>query len=170
MPENSSESSPPAHGLHQPPFTAQWAGLGARAIAYLIDILPITLVMVAIFYLFFGFDQTAQQYFNSRDDINARIHFLQQRNQIRDLSFLLYIIYGTFTEGSAMQGTLGKRLMGLRVTDNNGNPLSMGRACGRNAAKLISYIPLGLGFIWAIGSKRKRAWHDMIAKTLVIKP
>ena len=73
-------------------------------------------------------------------------------------------------EGSAMQGTVGKRLLGLRVTDDNGKRLSMGRSFGRNFAKIISYIPIGLGFIWSLWSKRKRGWHDMIAKTLVIKP
>lgn len=145
------------------------AGLGARALAYFIDIVPITLVIVVVFYIFLGFDETTQQYFNARDDINARIAFLAQRNQIRDLSFLIYIVYGAILEGSAMQATFGKQLMGLRVTDNSGNRLTRGRALGRNAAKLISYIPLGLGLIWAIWAKRNRTWHDMLAKTLVVK-
>jgi uncharacterized RDD family membrane protein YckC len=81
----------------------------------------------------------------------------------------VYIVYCTLTEGSAMQATVGKRLLGLRVTDDNGGQLTMARSFGRNIAKIISYLPLGLGFIWAIWSKRKRGWHDMIAKTLVIK-
>ncbi len=150
-------------------FTAQWAGFGVRLLAYLIDILPITLATGAVFYFFLGFDDTVQRYFNERDDINARIEFLTQRNQIRDLSFMIYIVYCALTECSAMQATIGKRLLGLRVTDNNGNGLSIGRSFGRNFAKIVSYIPLGLGFIWVIWSKRKRSWHDMIAKTLVIK-
>ncbi|MBT9311010.1 RDD family protein [Leptothoe kymatousa] len=147
----------------------QTAGLGARLLAYLIDILPIILVTSAVFYLFLGFDETIQQYLNARDDINTRIAFLRQRNQIRDFSFLVYIVYCGFLEGSAMQGTIGKRLLGLRVTDKNGRPLTRGRSFGRNVAKLISYIPLGLGFLWAIWSKHNRTWHDMLAKTLVVK-
>lgn len=147
----------------------QTAGLGARLLAYLIDILPIILVTSAGFYLFLGFDETIQQYLNARDDINTRIAFLRQRNQIRDFSFLVYIVYCGFLEGSAMQGTIGKRLLGLRVTDKNGRPLTRGRSFGRNVAKLISYIPLGLGFLWAIWSKHNRTWHDMLAKTLVVK-
>ncbi|MGM0490689.1 MAG: RDD family protein [Planctomycetota bacterium] len=150
-------------------FTAQWAGFGARLLAYMIDILSITLATGAVFYFFLGFDETVQRYFSERGDINARIEFLTQRNQIRDLSFIIYIVYCALTECSAMQATIGKRLFGLRVTDNNGNGLSIGRSFGRNFAKIVSCIPLGLGFIWAIWSKRKRSWHDMIAKTLVIK-
>ncbi|MGH7137906.1 MAG: RDD family protein [Pirellulales bacterium] len=114
-------------------------------------------------------DAASRRYSTARGDISARIDFLTQRNQIRDLSFVVYIVYCALTEGSAMQATVGKRLLGLRVTDDNGRQLTMARSFGRNFAKIISYLPLGLGFIWAIWSKRKRGWHDMIAKTLVIK-
>ena len=138
-------------------------------LAYHVDVLPITFVTAAVFYLFYGFDDTFNRYLAARNDIDARIAFLSQRNQIRDLSFLIYIIYCAFTECSPMQGTLGKRLFGLRVTDNNGKSLTIGRSLGRNVAKIISLIPLALGFFWAIWSDRKRAWHDMIAKTLVVK-
>lgn len=150
-------------------FTAQWAGFRIRLLAYLIDALPITFATAAFFYLFLGFDETFRRYSAARGDIEARIAFLTQRNQIRDLSFVVYIIYCALTEGSAMQATVGKRLLGLRVTDDNGGQVTMARSFGRNFAKIISYLPLALGFIWVIWSKRKRGWHDMIAKTLVVK-
>lgn len=149
MTENPYQPPSDAETLNDTSFTAQWAGVGARFLAYLIDILPITFAIFAI---------------------NAQFDFLSQRGQIRDLSFIVYILYCVFTEGSAMQGTIGKRMLGLRVTDNSGRQLTIRRALGRNLAKIISYIPLGLGFIWAIWSNRKRGWHDMIANTLVIKP
>ena len=150
-------------------FTTQSAGFGVRLLAYLIDVLPIILATSAVFYFFLGFDETFQRYSNARGDIEARAAFLKQRNQIRDLSFIVYIVYCAFTECSAMQGTFGKRLLGLRVTDKDGRRLTIGRSFGRNLAKIVCYIPLGLGFIWAIWSDRKRGWHDMIAKTLVVK-
>lgn len=169
MSENPYQTPSKANTHNSEGFNAPWAGFGARLLAYLIDVLPITLAIAAFYYLFLGFDETFQRYSTARGDINARIEFLAQRNQIRDLSFLVYIIYCALLEGSAMQGTFGKRLLGLRVTDYNGERLSLARSFGRNFAKIISYIPLGLGFIWALWSKKKRGWHDMIAKTLVIK-
>ena len=74
-------------------FNAQWAGFGARLLAYLIDVVPITSAVAAVFYLFLGFDETFQQYSSARGDLDARIEFLAQRNQIRDVSFLAYIVY-----------------------------------------------------------------------------
>ncbi|MEZ6041360.1 MAG: RDD family protein [Planctomycetaceae bacterium] len=150
-------------------FTRPLAGFGARLLAYLIDVVPITLAVASIFYFFLGFDEAVRQYVAARDDIDNRIDFLARRNQIRDFSFVVYIIYCGLLEGSAMQGTLGKRLVGVRVTDENGDRLSIARSFGRNFTKIVSYLPLGLGFIWAIWSRRKQGWHDMIARTLVIK-
>jgi uncharacterized RDD family membrane protein YckC len=148
----------------------QCAGFGLRLAAYLMDVIPIILLIGAVFYLFFGFDETLQRY-SSRapDDIDARIEFLVQRNQIRDLSFLAYIVYCAILEGSPLRGTIGKRLLGLRVTDNRGQYLTVGRSFARNFAKIVSYLPCGLGFLWALWSKQKRAWHDMLARTLVVK-
>jgi uncharacterized RDD family membrane protein YckC len=145
------------------------AGFGARLLAYVIDVLPITLATAGFFYAFLGFDQTLHRHWAERSDIDARIDYLRQRNQIRDLSFLIYVLYCAVAEGSAMQGTVGKRLLGLRAADDQGKPLTIARSFGRNCAKIISYVPLGLGFLWALWSKRRRAWHDMIAKTLVLK-
>jgi uncharacterized RDD family membrane protein YckC len=68
-----------------------------------------------------------------------------------------------------MQATIGKRILGLRVLDARGIRMTIGRALGRNHAKIISYIPPGLGFLWALWSKRRQGWHDLIAKTIVVR-
>jgi uncharacterized RDD family membrane protein YckC len=39
----------------------------------------------------------------------------------------------------------------------------------RSLASLFSLIALGLGFFWAGWSREKRAWHDLIAGTLVVQ-
>ncbi|WP_186775003.1 RDD family protein [Allorhodopirellula solitaria] len=152
-----------------PESRSEPAGFGPRFAAYLIDILPISIALAVIYYFLLGFDETWLHYTTSPDDAEARAAFLSQRNQMRDLSFLVYVLYCGVMECSAWQATLGKKLMGIRVTDNQGQPLSVGRSFGRNFAKFLSYIPLGLGFLWMIWSKQKRGWHDMLAKTLVMK-
>ncbi len=69
---------------------------------------------------------------------------------------------------SARQGTLGKRLLGLWVTDSQGQRLRFGRAFGRYAAKLLSYW-LVLGFALALLGKRRQTLHDRMAGTLVLR-
>jgi uncharacterized RDD family membrane protein YckC len=144
------------------------AGFWRRAAAYLLDVLPIVLVIAAGFYVFLGFDETWRAYRAEPRDFQARLRFLDQRNQIRDSAFVVWLIYGTILEASTLQGTFGKRLMGIRVVRPDGSRLTLARSMGRNAAKLLSYIPLCLGFFWAAFSKQKRTWHDMIANTHVV--
>jgi len=78
-------------------------------------------------------------------------------------------LYYALLESSAWQATLGKKALGLEVTDMQGMRISFGRATGRFFAKIISGIILFIGFIMAGFTERKQALHDMIAGTLVIR-
>lgn len=78
-------------------------------------------------------------------------------------------LYWPVLESSRWQATFGKRIMGLEVTDLEGNRLSFLRALLRSLAKIISSIPLGLGFLIAAFTARKQALHDIIVKTLVVR-
>lgn len=130
---------------------------------------PIVLLTGALFYLFLGFDQTWKAYRAEPHNLEVRAEFLRQRNSIRDSAFLVWLIYCTLMEASPLQGTLGKVAVGLRVVGPDGGRLSVARSVGRNAAKVLSYLPLGLGFLWVAFSKEKHAWHDMLAKTSVVR-
>jgi uncharacterized RDD family membrane protein YckC len=77
------------------------------------------------------------------------------------------ILYWAAMESSGSQATLGKRIMGLQVADANGNRLNFLRALLRQMAKIISAIPLGIGFLVAAFHPRKQALHDLIVKTTV---
>lgn len=72
-------------------------------------------------------------------------------------------------ESSAMQGTPGKQLMGIKVTDMSGGRISFARATGRHFGKYLSAIILLIGYIMAAFSERKQALHDMMAGTLVVR-
>ncbi len=69
----------------------------------------------------------------------------------------------------AWQGTVGKKILGLRVTDLNGNRVSFGRASGRFFGKIVSGFTLMIGYIMAGFTEKKQALHDMIAGCLVVK-
>ncbi|MFT5689170.1 MAG: putative RDD family membrane protein YckC [Planctomycetota bacterium] len=145
------------------------AGFSKRMGATLIDIVPICIGVGGVYYLLLGFDQTLADYRIDISDSAARARFLRERNQIRDLSFLLWLLYSTLMDASLMQGTFGKAALGLRIVDKHGTRLSIGRATARNLAKILSYIPFGLGFLWVLVSKNKRGWHDSLSKTTVVR-
>jgi uncharacterized RDD family membrane protein YckC len=65
--------------------------------------------------------------------------------------------------------TFGKRLLGLRVTDLQGQRIDFGRATGRHFGKIISALALLLGFITMISDPRKQTWHDKMAGCLVLR-
>jgi len=85
------------------------------------------------------------------------------------LGVIVAWLYAALQECSGTQATLGKRMLGLRVTDLDGNRISFGRATGRHFGKLLSAAVLLIGFLMAGFTERKQALHDMLAGCLVIK-
>jgi uncharacterized RDD family membrane protein YckC len=78
-------------------------------------------------------------------------------------------LYYALLESSVWQATLGKKALGLEVTDLGGARISFGRATGRYFARYISFFTLGIGYLMAGFTEKKQALHDMIAGTLVIR-
>lgn len=76
-------------------------------------------------------------------------------------------LYYAFQEAGQYQATIGKRAMGLIVTDLEGYPITFGRATGRYFAKGLSSMTLGIGYIMAGFTPKKQALHDMVASTMV---
>jgi len=83
--------------------------------------------------------------------------------------FLVALLYWPLLECSARQATFGKQLLGIQVTDMEGGRLSFVRSLLRNLAKIISSIPLCIGFLLAGFTARKQALHDMIVSCLVVR-
>ncbi len=79
--------------------------------------------------------------------------------------FILCVI----AEGSKRQASIGKMLIGVKVTDEQGRPIGYGTAFLRNIAKLVGTITLGIGFFTGFFDRRQQCLHDKIAGTLVIK-
>jgi uncharacterized RDD family membrane protein YckC len=65
--------------------------------------------------------------------------------------------------------TLGMRVMKLRIIDIYGDRPSPARCVGRCAGYLASAATLFLGFLWMGFDSEKRALHDWIAGTYVIR-
>ncbi len=68
------------------------------------------------------------------------------------------------------QATLGKRLLGLRVTDRDGQRLSFKRAYARQLVKLLNYSwLLGLGWLPLLFGRHRQALPDWMAGTRVLR-
>jgi len=79
-------------------------------------------------------------------------------------------LYYALSESSSWQGTVGKRLLNLKVTDLGGQRISFARASGRYFSRIITHmITLEIGFILAGFTEKKQAVHDMIASCLVLR-
>jgi uncharacterized RDD family membrane protein YckC len=78
-------------------------------------------------------------------------------------------LYFALLESSAWQATLGKKALGLTVTDLEGYRISFARASGRFFGKIISALILWIGFMMAGFTEKKQALHDIMAGTLVIR-
>jgi len=143
----------------------------------------------------FSYEQTAPQYFASFDQrllasvidyfillliyigiILVSFLFITDKGQ-RIMTGLMFLpllpvfkfIYGVFADASAAQGTIGKRLLNIKVTDMGGRRISFSVSLIRNGAKILSVIPLFFGYLYSFLNKKLQTWHDIAANTLVIK-
>jgi uncharacterized RDD family membrane protein YckC len=85
------------------------------------------------------------------------------------LSILLGWGYFAGMESSFNQATLGKKALGLKVVGLDGEKISFAKATGRYFSKILSALILLIGYIMAGFDAKKRALHDIIASTYVIK-
>jgi len=83
------------------------------------------------------------------------------------MDVVMFWLYFALQESSPLQATLGKRLLGIYVTDSNGERLTFIRATIRYFSKYLSSVFM-IGFIMAAFTKNKQGLHDLIADTLVV--
>lgn len=83
--------------------------------------------------------------------------------------FVISWLYYALLQSSSWQATLGKKALGLEVTDLQGRRISFARASGRFFAKILSTIILFIGFFMIGFTARKQGLHDILAGTLVLR-
>jgi uncharacterized RDD family membrane protein YckC len=131
----------------QPAVFASW---GRRLAAYLLDALIVWVVAgpPVVGYLIWGGNSAVIG--------------------LAGLAYLCVLAYFPFfwTRGS----TPGMKLLGVRVVrTEDGRRIGGLRAVGRFLAFILASIPFYLGLLWPLWDRQRRGWHDMLAKTFVIR-
>jgi uncharacterized RDD family membrane protein YckC len=152
----------------------EYAGFWVRFLAFLIDNavmgMGFVLIMIPLFFLtgLGGFIGAI----HPNEDLNdAGIFMLIGLIFLAATVSLVWTwLYHALMESSEWQATVGKRLLGLVVTDMAGQRVSFWRATGRHFAKIVTnMVPAFIGYIMAAFTEKKQALHDMLAGCLVLR-
>ncbi len=82
---------------------------------------------------------------------------------------LVLVIYAFFVGFWSRTGrTLGMQSWRLQLVTEEGEVPSFGRASLRFAAALLSWLPLGLGFLWQLWDPQQLTWHDHLSGTRLV--
>lgn len=84
------------------------------------------------------------------------------------ITFVVLMLYWIAADASRYRGSLGKRALGIAVVDGDGQRLHLVQAAGRNLLKVLSAVPVFIGFVMAGWTKRKQALHDLITGSYLI--
>lgn len=138
-----------------------YAGFWLRVVAYIIDAIIVGIVGFVIGMIFgVGAVSTGTDISDPTGGGNMLLNLI---------SIAIGVAYFAGMESSSWQATVGKKALGLVVTDLNGQRISLGRAIGRYFGKILSALILLIGFIMVAFTERKQGLHDMLAGTLVLK-
>jgi uncharacterized RDD family membrane protein YckC len=165
--------------VYAPPVQAGWqvpgaqlvayAGFWLRFVAWIIDRIVLQFagsILTLPFAASMGIRELMRTHPSSPEDF---IPLFANMRKVFLIIVALEWLYYALLESSAWQATLGKKALGLEVTDLAGVRITFGRATGRYFARYISFFTIGIGYIMAGFTEKKQALHDMIAGTLVIR-
>ncbi len=153
-----------------------YAGFWLRVVAAIIDNLILGVPEIFLFFLLFAGTIPALMRGVQGNPMATMMIFLPRIATLVVLSVIGRWLYWSLMEASEWQSTLGKKALGLYVTDLEGRHATFGRTSGRFwAGRGISIVPtLGklyylIDCIMAGLTERKQALHDSIANCLVLR-
>ncbi|WML48946.1 RDD family protein [Neobacillus sp. PS3-34] len=142
----------------------QLAGLGSRATAFIIDQLLLwTVNILSLVVMFFVMKGISEFPF-----------FLDENSMPLAITVIaLFIInWGYFFAFEFFSGgrTIGKRLLGIRVIQENGHSITLLSSFIRNFIRIIDSLPVGyfLGMIMVFFHPKHKRLGDLVAGTIVV--
>lgn len=136
----------------------QLAGAGNRGFAAMVDFLIAVILMFAIGFAFQALTTIEQ----TLDDWSGWVVLLELL-----IAWLYFVLLEWLWNGQ----TIGKRLFGLRVISEDGEPARFVAVIVRNLVRVVDFLPLlyGLGLVTLIVSPRSQRLGDYAGGTFVVR-
>lgn len=141
-------------------YQVHYAGFWRRLLAFMVDMLLLSLITTALGMALFGMEQVMQMKNITLDSIIdwKLVIFDQALPAVLTISCWL-----------AWKATPGKLLVDCQILDaDTFQKASFSQLVLRYLCYIVSALPLGLGFLWIAFSKRNQGWHDKLSNTVVI--
>ncbi len=148
-----------------------YAGFWRRVAAYQLDsfIVGIASYFVIIpFAMVIGMDAQMSSLEHGDDPSAVFGRLLPMLALMYLLIFALQAVYFAWMHSRPAQATLGKMAVGIKVANADGSRIGFSRGLLRWLGLFLSALPLGIGFLMAAFTERKRALHDMACDTVVV--
>lgn len=160
----------PGYAVSAPARGIAYAGFWLRFVAWIIDFVVLWIVSTFTSMIFMASSGMRGMILNNPPQTPEQLFaMLGSFSKLIFVNCVIQWLYYALLESSTWQGTLGKKALGLEVTDMAGRRVSFARATGRYFGKIISSIIFLIGFIMAGFTAQKQALHDMMAGCLVIR-
>jgi uncharacterized RDD family membrane protein YckC len=144
--------------------TRLWGGFIRRACAFVIDCAIIFLLGFFMFtFSYIGYKVGLSAHGKSVTMENATALYFIFTWAWVGLSAVYFVVFHGI-DGK----TIGKWFFGLRVVGAEDRAIIYRQAFLRWLAA-VGFAPILLGFLWVLWSREKRAWHDIIAQTWVVR-
>jgi len=142
----------------------QLAGLGSRAAAFIIDQILLMVLNILIFVVLYFV----------MDGLSSMTFFLMESSlPIAITIIILFIVnWGYFFAFEFFYGgrTIGKKLVGIRVIQENGHSITLLSSFIRNLIRLIDSLPTAyfIGIIMIFFHSKHKRLGDLVAGTIVV--
>ena len=146
-----------------------YASFLSRLIAFILDYLLISLVLGVLISIFMpaGFAIEGPEVVEYDEEYVRNL--TDAAGPFMIVFYIAWWLYNAILHASRWQATVGKRAVGIIVTDLDGNRISFAKATLRFLGKLLSTFIFFLGYLTAAFTSRRQALHDMIGGTVVLK-
>ncbi|MFC3651566.1 RDD family protein [Dyella humi] len=151
-----------------------YAGFWQRFGAWVIDLIILMIPSMIVMYTLGGLEAYKHllgQMQSGADMTAALRDYAQATEGASVASLVITYLYYAFFESSKWQATPGKLALRLRVTDVQGQRITLGRAAARNIVRLsaliFGLIPV-ICYLAITWTQRKQGLHDLWAGTYVL--
>ena len=138
--------------LQTEPHARQHVGFWKRFLAFIIDMV----VLYLVGYFLFG-TQVVQE--------GTKTVIKVSYSDWRALIPVLYFYISWLFLGASPAGWV----LRTKIIKADGEKLTWSKGILRLLGTIPCFLTLGFGFLWIVFNKEKQGWHDLIAKTYVVK-